>query len=125
MTRDAETRDVRERGAILARSTDLSDREALTVAWKERGYSASGIAKRIDSTEGTVNKRLDRAVAQYGLEAAWPTVEEERGDLIEITSKELLDLSPGVRLLWIDAAEHHVEHVPAECRSYFDGGDVA
>ena len=56
MTRTTETRDVRERGKILARRSDLSEKEALTVAWKERGYSASGIAKHIDSTEGTVDK---------------------------------------------------------------------
>lgn len=122
MTRDTKTRDARARGKVLVRSSDLSDKEALAVAWKERGYSASGIAKRIGSTEGTVNKRLDRAVAQYGLEAAWPTVEEERGELEEVTPERLLELAPGVRQQWIDVAEDHIEHVPQECREALQNG---
>lgn len=102
MTRDAETRAIRDRGKIIQRQTDLSEAEALTIAWKEQGYSASEIAKRIGSTKGTVDKRLDRAVAQYGLEAAWPTAEERT--LTEVIPEDLWGHSHGVQQQWIDVA---------------------
>jgi DNA-binding CsgD family transcriptional regulator len=105
-----------ERGRYLARTTDLTEREAETVAWAELGYSASGITKCIDSTESTVKSRLDRVVAQYGPSAVFGKPESDRGDLSEITHAELME-NAGVRQVWRKAAEKHPEHIPAALRS--------
>lgn len=58
-----------QRGRYLAREHDLRDPVALAVAYREAGYTASGIAKKIDSTEGTVNGYLRQIADEYGLEA--------------------------------------------------------
>ena len=63
-----------QRSAQLARELDLRRPEAYAVAYSERGYSHSGMAKRMDSSTGTVSGYLERATVLYGFEIAETTV---------------------------------------------------
>lgn len=107
------------RGRYLASTTDLRGSEAEAVAYAELGYSDAGAANRMGSTAGTVGNHLDRAVAQYGPQVAWPKLREERRDLAEVTAEELTD-NPGLLAVWRPAAESYPEHVPASLRSSVD-----
>lgn len=57
-----------ERPRYLDRVTDeqFTRRHCEALAWRELGYSVSGIAKRVDATEGTVRGWLDDWAAEYG-----------------------------------------------------------
>lgn len=71
------------------------------------------IAQFVDCAHATIDKRLDRAVAQYGLEATHPTVEEKCG----ITLAYFESLSDSCLDLYREAAAKHSEHVPEELTS--------
>lgn len=60
---------VRQRARFLAATEDLDDTHAQTLAWREAGYSHNGIARKVDVTEATVAKRLDRITVKYGIRA--------------------------------------------------------
>lgn len=111
-----EDRKALTRSRYLARTTDLTDREALALAYREMGYSASGVAGKIDSSAGTVRSYMRRTTAQYGWEATFTKLEEERGDLEEVTPERLDELSPQVRAAWREQASHSPEHVPEAVR---------
>lgn len=113
---DKHDRDTLKRARYLARTTDLSDRQALALAYREQGFSTSGIADEIGTTEGTVQSYVRRIAAQYGLEAVWTKLEDERTDLEEVTPERLDQLSDEVREDWREQASHFPEHVPASVR---------
>lgn len=108
------SREVKKRAAFIERTSDLSDNEALALAWKERGFSPSGIAKRVDVTEDTVAKYLERIAVRYGLSAVHPKPVSKRGEtrLKEVTQDDLDELSPGVRRTWEKLAVQHVDVAP-------------
>lgn len=111
---DADERKAVTRSRYLRRTSDLTKTQSLALAYREMGYSASGVARKIDSTEGTVRNYVRRIAAQYGLEAVDTKLAEERTDLEEITPERLDQLSPAVRADWRDMALDHLEHVPEE-----------
>lgn len=59
------------RARYLERVENLPRKYGKTLAYSELGYSTSGIAKRLDKTEGTVKKYFDRLENQYGTEALY------------------------------------------------------
>lgn len=76
-----EQRRVEHRAQYIDRTTDLSKDVATALAWKEFGYTASGIAKRLDVTESTVDNYLQEVTQRFGHLAATTKVPAERGDL--------------------------------------------
>jgi DNA-binding CsgD family transcriptional regulator len=104
-----------ERARYLEATTDLRAVEADAVAYSELGYSSSGIAKQIDSTESTVRSYLKRTIAEYGPEAVHARA---TGDLA--TEADLSPVDPGdveewpdhYVDAWLDAVESHPERAP-------------
>lgn len=108
------TRDTRRRAQYLAATTVLTDAEAEALAWREHGYSHGAIARKVDSTKSTVDDRLERAVATYGLEAVATKVAADRGetDLEPITRDDVAALHPKNREVWREAAAAHPDRAP-------------
>jgi hypothetical protein len=101
-------REARERGRYLERTSDLTEREAHTVAYSELGFSASGTSNRTGYGEGSIERYLERAAVQYGHEAIVPKLADERdGKLVEVTREDVFDLSQGTREWWISVARDH------------------
>jgi hypothetical protein len=75
--RHDEQRWVDRRAQFLQREYGLRDRRSRTLAWSDLGYSSSGIAKRVDSTESTVRGYLDEASERFGPYAAWAKTETQ------------------------------------------------
>jgi len=110
----AVNRNARERGRYLARTSELTDREARVLAYSELGFSASGIAKRTGHTTGTVERYLERIAVRYGHGAIEPRREDEReGRPDEARREEILGLSQQSRQWWLDAVNDHREIAPA------------
>lgn len=103
-----------ERSRYLVATTDLTEREARALAYREMGYSSSGIAQKLERTPGTVTTYLDRIVAQYGLDAVETKLPEQRGNLSEVTPERLAELSDGVREQYMAIACRELERVPEE-----------
>ena len=101
------------RAEYLERTTVLSNREALAVAYSEQGFSDSGIAKRIDATESTVGTYLDRAVAAFGPTARHPRHDPEvTRDLEPVDLEDLADWRQHRREVWQEAADRHPDFAP-------------
>lgn len=121
---ESDTGDVRvaaKRAAYLAQTTGLRKPVAQGVAYRELGYSHSGIAQQCAVAETTVDGWMGRVAAQYGLRAA-ETVrpDEEAGDLEPITHDDARALStkrgrydtPSEREQWLAIAEDYRQYVP-------------
>lgn len=98
-----------QRSAQLARELDLRRPEAYAVAYSERGYSHSGMAKPMDTSEGTVSGYLERATVLYGFEIAETHVPPgaelpsyERVDADYYRSRERTD-----QLEWLDRVKKY------------------
>ena len=101
------------RAEYLEATTILSYREALAVAYSERGFSDAGVAKRIDSTEGTVGNYLDRAVAAFGPRVRHARVDPEIDrDLDRVTLEDLADWRLYRREVWREAADRFPDFAP-------------
>jgi hypothetical protein len=101
------------RAEYIERTTKLSNREALALAYSERGVSDSGIAKRIDSTEGTVGNYLDRAVAAFGPSTRHPRHDPEvTRDIEPVGLEDLADWRQHRREVWREAADRHPDFAP-------------
>lgn len=108
-----------QRATSLARITDLRRTEAEAIAYSERGYSSSGIAKRMDTTESTVKSYLERAMALYGLEIAFPLTTEE----LENSPPSHERVAPdyyrslphrSLKKDWLKYVQRHSERIPVE-----------
>jgi hypothetical protein len=118
-------REARERGWYLERTTDLTEREAHTVAYSELGFSASGTANRTGYSEGSIERYLERAAVQYGHEAIVPKTADDRdGKLVEVTREEVLAYPEGTREWWVDAAREHRECAPDWAHDLIEGGEA-
>ena len=113
MTRsDLETR-ANERARYIEATTDLRAAEANAIAYSELGYSNGGIAKKIDATASTVGEYLQRAIAQYGPEAAHARADLQRDrDLSVVTAEEITEWPTHYRDVWRDAVEAHPDRAP-------------
>ena len=60
---------VRERTQYLQRVTELRDPLPEALAYRELGYSRSGIAGEVDVTEATVDTWMDEIAAEHGRDA--------------------------------------------------------
>ena len=63
-----EDRFIDRRSLFIGSTTGLPDSVATALAYRELGYTASGIAKRIDRTESTVRGYLDDVAESLGFE---------------------------------------------------------
>lgn len=111
-----------ERGGYLAVTTDLNDEHALAVAWKELGYVDTPIARELGVAPATVTGWLDRARAQYGINAVSIKPAEDRGDLSEVAPADLDELSPPVRAQYREIAVRFPGVVPEDVLNAL-GGD--
>lgn len=101
-------REAAERAEFLARTTDLGDREAEAVAYREMGFTASGIADLMGSTRGTVRSYLESVAEQYGVTAAQPTPADERGRLSEPEVRVDMDAPTG-RCVVVSGGSPHLD----------------
>lgn len=60
---------VEERARYLKRATRLKSTESLALAYREMGYSRSGIAKRLDITEQTALDYIESISEHYSEDA--------------------------------------------------------
>jgi len=67
-----EERWVERRTQFLDANEDFREPECRAIAWSELGYSSSGIAKHMDSTEGTVKKYLRAVEKRHGVVPLYP-----------------------------------------------------
>lgn len=111
-----ERRSVLDRAVELAHSTGLNRTITETVAWKERGFSPSGIATIMGCTEGTADTRLNRAVARCGLGIVYPKLPADRTGSGPITPDTLRGYSEHERERWLRVAQQHVTDVPESVR---------
>jgi hypothetical protein len=118
-------REARERGRYLERTSDLTDREAHTVAYSELGFSASGTSNRTGYGEGSIERYLERAAVKYGHEAIVPKLPDERdGKLVEVTREDVLAYPEGTRTWWVDAAREHRERAPDWAHDLIEGEEA-
>lgn len=108
----SETRRVTLRANEIATTTPLSDRAARAVAYAECGYSESGIASKLDCAEKTAHAYLERAVAHCGWAVAWPTPEERREPVAELTRAEFDDAPHELRGEYLAVVGDHEEYAP-------------
>jgi DNA-binding CsgD family transcriptional regulator len=101
-------REAAERAEFLARTADLGEREAEAVAYREMGYTTSGVADLMGSTVGTVRNYLDTVAEQYGVTAAQPTPEGDRGRLSEPEVRVDMDAPTG-RCVVVAGKDTHVD----------------
>lgn len=118
-------REARERGRYLKRTSDLTEREAHTVAYSELGFSTSGTAKRTGYGKGSIERDLERAAVKYGHEAIEPKPDDERdGRLDEVTREDVFEYPEGTREWWVDAAREHRERAPDWAHDLIEGGEA-
>lgn len=79
MWRHNEARWVDRRSQVLRRRDDLDATVAEAIAWHELGYSSSGVAVQVDTTQATVRDYFDRVEDRYGLAAVLIKRGDERG----------------------------------------------
>lgn len=71
------------RSSMLARDLEIRPPEAEAIAYCERGYSWSGAAREMESSEGTVKGYVERAMCLYGFEIAENVVTMDDEELPE------------------------------------------
>lgn len=117
-------REARERGRFLDATSELSEREALTVAWSELGFSDSGIATRIGNSEGTVKTHREKAAVRYGHAAIESKVTNERENrLVEVTREDIFAYPEGTREWWIGVARDNRDIAPECARNLIEQGE--
>jgi len=134
-------RKVSLRAAYIETTTELAATEAEALACSELGLSSSGIAKWMDTTQGTAKAYLGRAIARFGPEAAYVRLEFDiERDLNPVTVDDVdgwtgaapawdeRDEDAGRRLkgsVWRREAKRHPGYVPEDVRlaAEIDPGD--
>jgi hypothetical protein len=117
-------REARERGRYLERTSDLTEREAHTVAYSELGFSASGTSNRTGYGESSIERYLERTAAQYGHSAIVPKLADERdGKLVEVTREDVYAYPEGTREWWINAAREHRDAAPEWASDLLEQGE--
>lgn len=110
---DDEDREASERGRYLARKHGLRDTHARALAYRELGYSASGVAPKVDSTESSVKTWLDRIAVRHGLAAVDTKWSEQReSPLDNPTTESLRELGPAVLGDYVELAQDHPGEIP-------------
>lgn len=105
-----------ERSSQLARELDLRRPICRTVAYSERGYSSSGMAKGMDTTESTIDAYMEIAIAKYGFEIYETHICD--GDDLPVYEAVGPDYvgsrSHGETEQWVDLVFTHEKKLPAE-----------
>lgn len=116
MSYESDERFATQKGRYIAKTTELRKNEGTAIAWSELGYSNGGIAKKMDTSEGTVSSWKGRAMALYGLEIAHALLpEEERREFEQVTPSYIDDLEPRERrVAWLEKVLRHEDKLPQE-----------
>jgi len=120
MAAESEDRLITQRANYLSRSTDLRENIAEAIAWSERGYARSSIARELETSKSTVKGWHERAMAQYGLEI----VETLTGDQLEPPLSEPSYEGVGAEYLdelqtradkerWLECVQRNADKLPA------------
>lgn len=120
------------RAAYIESTTELSSIESEALAYSELGFSSSGIAKKLETTTGTVKTYLGRVIARFGPEATFVRLEFDiERDLDPVTVKDTerwtgaraawdeVDTDASQKLtgaVWRKHAKRHPEYVPPAVR---------
>ncbi|WP_224271046.1 hypothetical protein [Haloprofundus salinisoli] len=104
-----------QRARYLSRKTELRMVEAKAVAYSERGYSVSGMARAMDTNPGTAQGYLELAEAQYGFEITETThlPGEEVADYEPVEPGYHETLARKDAQTWVDLVEKHQKRLPA------------
>lgn len=116
MEYEGDERYATQRARYLARSTNLRKIEGEAVAFAERGYSANGIAKKMDTSASTAQGYLKRAWAEYGMEVGLEKVlpGEQPPDYERVDPGYHRDLPPEERERWVGLVVDHADKLPAD-----------
>ncbi|MFC7047301.1 hypothetical protein ACFQH6_19500 [Halobacteriaceae archaeon GCM10025711] len=111
----SEKRKIQLAASYLKRVGGFRESVARALAYRHAGYSHSGIAKELDTNEGTVASWMDRVAAEYGFEAIETKSVGAQPDLEEMTTERLDDeYSNEVAMDWIEVATDYRDIVPDE-----------
>lgn len=82
------TETTEERGVELRRQEleayhDFDETTARVLAWSELGYSSNAIARKLDFGKSAVLTRLDDVEDQFGIEAVFTKIPEDRDGPLE------------------------------------------
>lgn len=78
-----EEREIERLSQYLVRVHGFREPKARALAYRWQGYSHSGIARRIDTTEATVLKYLDEIEEEYGPEAILTPFPEQYRQILD------------------------------------------
>jgi predicted transcriptional regulator len=110
-----ENRFATQRGRLLARTTDLREKEALAVAYAELGYSINGVSKNIDASESTVKEYLEKATALYGMEIALTiNPDQELPEYDQVEPGYHRDLPEEEQQEWVKLVHRYKSKLPQE-----------
>lgn len=117
-----EERAIEEVARWHARVNGFRDIVARVLAHKHAGFTDAWIARNLDTTENTVEKRLNRVVAVYSPEAAMvqPDGPIYREDFDPVTPEEISDWPKHYQQWWLDAGREHYEAVPRDLQDRFE-----
>lgn len=76
----ADDRQAAKQGAAFARRFGLRKRVGKALAYKRMGYSASGVAKRLDVNESTAKGYLNDLADRFGGAALWAYHADDESD---------------------------------------------
>lgn len=107
-------RAITKRSQYIERTTDLRTSVAKSLAWREAGFPASSIARKVDSTKSTVRDRLRRTAAQYGPQSIETRTKDERTgyDLESVTRDEIEEYADDTVEWWKTQCERHPDVAP-------------
>lgn len=111
----SEDRYTTQRGRYLARTTDLREPEAEAVSYSELGYSISGISKKMDVSQSTIQEYLEKAMALYGLEIAETLLPDDDPPDYERVEPGYHETIPEEEQeVWVKYVDRHRDKLPKE-----------
>ncbi|WIV68334.1 hypothetical protein [Natrialbaceae archaeon AArc-T1-2] len=108
----SEDRKIELAASYIRRAADVREPIPEALAYRHAGYSSSGIAKRLDTREDTVESWMDRVAAQYGLSAIEAKEAGAKPEFGELTQDELKRYSEPVKAQWWQRAKDNHGHIP-------------
>lgn len=107
-----EERYIAQRSSFLKRSAGLRKDVAEAVAYRELGYSNSGISNKTGTNQGTIGSWMDRVAAEFGFEAHQVDGEEGNNELERVEFEKMAELPEETRDDWATVAARNRSHVP-------------
>lgn len=116
-----EERETEDAARWHSRTNGLGRPASDVLAYKHAGFSNAFIARQLETTENTVEKRLKRVIAVYGPEAAivQPDGPIHREDFNPVTAEEIADWPEHYQQWWLESGREHYEAVPRDIQDRF------